>query len=95
MKRSALVLLVTFALLLTACASATAPGSTGVITAVNGNQITVAAPNGGAATTYTLGNKTLIFSSEGLPAQRSFLSEGQRVMVWANGDVAVRINVSA
>lgn len=95
MKRSALVLLVTFALLLAACASTTAPGTTGVITAVNGNTITVAQGNGGATSTYTIAHKTLIFSAEGLPAQRSFLTEGQRVMVWADGNTAVRINVGA
>ena len=95
MKRTALVLLVLSALVLSACASTTAPGTTGVITAVNGNTITVTPGNGGFPTTYTLVNKTLIYSGEGLPAQRSFLSEGQRVMVWSTGNVATRINVGA
>jgi ABC-type Fe3+-hydroxamate transport system substrate-binding protein len=92
MKRS-LIVLVVFALLVTACASTTAPGTTGVITAVNGNQITVAA--GDQTTTYTLVNRTNVYSPEGLLTQRSFLSQGQRVMVWADNGVAVRINVGA
>jgi hypothetical protein len=91
MKRS-LILLVVFALLATACAT-TAPGTTGVITAVNGNQITVS--TGGQTATYTLANRTNVYSPEGLLTQKSFLSAGQHVMVWADNGVAVRINVGA
>jgi PhoPQ-activated pathogenicity-related protein len=91
MKRS-LILLVTLALLLGACA-ATAPGTTGVITEVNGNTLTVAVA--GQPTTYTLTNRTLVYSPDGIESLRSYLSKGQRVMVWATGTNAVRINIES
>jgi ABC-type Fe3+-hydroxamate transport system substrate-binding protein len=89
MKRS-LILLVTLALLLGACAS-TAPGKTGVVTDVNGTSVTVAVA--GQPTTYTLTNRTLVYSPDGIESLRSYLSKGQRVMVWADGSNAVRINI--
>lgn len=90
MKRS-LVLLITFALLLGACA-ATAPGTSGVVTDVSGNTVSVAVA-GGAPTTYTLTNRTLVYAPDGNETSHSFLSKGQRVMVWANGTNAVRVNI--
>jgi ABC-type sugar transport system substrate-binding protein len=90
MKRS-LVLVVALALFLGACATVTAPGKTGVVTKVEGNSVTVA--SGAETATYTLGNRTLLFAPDGGSAQRSYLSEGQRVMVWAEGTNAVRINI--
>ena len=90
MKRS-LVLLITFALLLGACA-ATAPGTTGVVTEVNGTTVSVAVA-GGQPTTYTLTNRTLVYAPDGVETTHSFLSKGQRVMVWANGTNAVRVNI--
>jgi ABC-type glycerol-3-phosphate transport system substrate-binding protein len=89
MKRS-LILLVTLALLLGACATV-APGTSGVVTEVNGNTVTVAVA--GSPTTYTLTNRTLVYSPDGVEAMRSYLSKGQRVMVWAEGTNAVRINI--
>ena len=89
MKRS-LIVLVTLALILGACAT-TAPGTTGVITEVNGNTVTVAVA--GTPTTYTLTNRTLLYTPDGGEAVRSYLSKGQRVMVWADGTNAVRINI--
>lgn len=90
MKRS-LILLVTLALFLGACASTTAPGTSGVVTEVNGNTITVA--TAGTPTTYTLTNRTLVYAPDGVETVRSYLTKGQRVMVWANGTNAVRINI--
>lgn len=90
MKRS-LVLLITLALLLGACA-ATAPGTTGTVTEVNGNMVSVAV-NGGAPTTYTLTNRTLVYAPDGVETTKSYLSKGQRVMIWANGTSAVRVNI--
>jgi ABC-type Fe3+-hydroxamate transport system substrate-binding protein len=89
MKRS-LILLVTLALLLGACAS-TAPGTTGVVTDVNGTSVTVAVA--GQPTTYALTSRTLVYSPDGIESLRSYLSKGQRVMVWADGTNAVRINI--
>lgn len=89
MKRS-LILLVTLALLLGACAT-TAPGSTGVITDMNANSVTVAVA--GQPTTYTLTNRTMIYAPDGVESVRSYLAKGQRVMVWADGTNAVRINI--
>ena len=92
MKRS-LVLLVTIALLLGACATGvTAPGTKGVVTEVNGNTVSVAVA-GGSPTTYTLTNRTLIYAPDGVETLRSYLSKGQRVLVWADGTNAVRINI--
>ena len=90
MKRS-IILLVTLALLLGACATV-APGTKGVVNDVNGNMVAVAV-NGGQPTTYTLTNRTLIYAPDGVETTRSYLSKGQRVMVWANGTDAVRINI--
>lgn len=92
MKRS-LVLLITLALLLGACA-ATAPGTTGVVTEVNGNTVSVAVA-GGAPTTYTLTSRTLVYAPDGVETTKSYLSKGQRVMIWANGTNAIRVNIES
>lgn len=89
MKRS-LILVVALALVLAACATV-APGTTGVVTEVNGNQFTVT--TGGTPTTYTITNRTMVYAPDGVEALKSYLSKGQRVMVWANGTNAVRINI--
>jgi hypothetical protein len=91
MKRS-LVLLVTLALLLGACATV-APGTSGVVTEVSGNTLSVAVA-GSAPTTYTLTNRTLVYAPDGVETMRSYLSKGQRVMVWADGTNAIRININ-
>lgn len=90
MKRS-LVVLVALSLLLAACA-VTAPGTPGVITQVNGTTVTVSG-NGGQTTTYTLNRNTNIYNPNGNITTRSYLTSGQKVLVWANGDSAVRINI--
>ncbi|MFP5246674.1 MAG: hypothetical protein ACLGH0_08260 [Thermoanaerobaculia bacterium] len=89
MKRS-IVVLVALSLLLAACATTT-PGATGVITAVDANTITVS--SNGTPTTYTLGRNTNIYNPSGVTAQRSYLTAGQRVMVWSDNGTAVRINI--
>lgn len=89
MKRS-LVLLVTVALLLGACATTTPP--TGVITEINGNTVTVAVA-GGESATFTLTNRTLVYAPDGVETTRSYLTKGQRVMVWATGANATRVNI--
>jgi hypothetical protein len=89
MKRS-LIVLITLTLILAACAT-TAPGTTGVVTDINGSSVTVAVA--GQPTTYTLTNRTMVYSSDGVEAMRSHLSKGQRVMVWADGTNATRINI--
>ncbi len=48
---------------------------------------------GGQTTSYTLTNRTLIYAPDGVETMRSYLSKGQRVMVWATGTNAVRINI--
>ena len=89
MKRS-LILVVTLALLLGACAAVT-PGTTGVVTEVNGNTISVAVA--GQPTTYTFTNRSRIYATDGLETKRSSLTKGQRVMVWAEGTNVERINI--
>lgn len=91
MKRN-IAVLVSLVLLLTvaACAVST-PGTAGVITKVEAGTVTVA--QAGTETTYTLGRNTNVYATDGNLTQRSYLSPGQRVLVWANGTSAVRINV--
>jgi ABC-type glycerol-3-phosphate transport system substrate-binding protein len=90
MKRS-LILIVTLALLLGACAT-TAPAAKGVVTGVDGNTVSVALADGQAAT-YTLTNRTLYYAPDGVETMRAYLSKGQRIMVWTTGPNAVRINI--
>ncbi len=90
MKRTLLFVLA-LALFLSACATTTAPGTAGVITAVDANTVTVS--NGGTNTTYTLTRNTSIYSPDGTLSQRAYLTSGQRVLVWADGTNAVRINI--
>lgn len=94
MKRT-LVLLVALSLLVAACASTSAPTASGTITAVNGNTVTVAGPLGDGSTTYTITRNTNIYSPDGTLSTRSYLTPGQKVLVWANGTNVVRINISA
>lgn len=94
MKRT-LVLLIALSLLVAACATTTAPAATGVITAVDGSTITVAGPNGDGSTTYTLTRSTNVYAPDGVLSQRAYLTPGQRVLVWADGTNAVRINVAS
>jgi hypothetical protein len=91
MKRS-LIVLITLTLILAACAT-TAPGTTGVVTDVNGTSVTVAVA--GQPTTYAITNRTLIYSPDGVESVRAYLSKGQRVMVWATGTNATRINIQS
>ena len=94
MKRS-LVLLVALSLLVAACATTSAPTTTGVITSVSNSAITVANANGDGTSTYTLTRSTNIYSPDGILSRRSYLTEGQRVLVWADGTNAVRININS
>lgn len=91
MKRT-LVVLATLAILLTvACATTSAPTTTGVVSGVEGSALTVTA--NGAPVTYTLTRSTNVYAADGVMTTRSYLTNGQRVQVWANGEKAVRINV--
>lgn len=94
MKRTLVALTMLVLLLGAACASTSAPTATGVITAVDGSTITVAAPAGAAPVTYTMTRSTNVYAADGVLAQRSYLASGQRVQVWANGTSAVRINIA-
>lgn len=91
MKRSfvALSLLV---LLVAACASTTP--STGIITAVGDNTVTVSV--NGEATTYNLTSSTYVYNSQGARTRAAFLTNGQRVRVVANAEKeAVTINIES
>ena len=94
MKRT-LVLLVALSLLVAACATTSSPTATGVITSVDGATVTVAGPLGDGSTTYTITRSTNIYSPDGVLSQRSYLTPGQRVLVWADGTKAVRINIAS
>jgi hypothetical protein len=94
MKRT-LVLLVALSLFLVACASTSAPTTSGVVTAVNGNTVTVAGPAGDGSSTYTITYRTNIYSPDGVLSTKSYLTPGQKVLVWADGTNAVRINIAS
>ena len=94
MKRPVIALCILALIVVAACSSVTAPGTKGTITAVNDNTITVAA-SGASTMTYTLNRNTNVYSSDGLQVQRSVLSPGHHVQVWAKGDTAIRINIES
>lgn len=90
MKR-ALVLIAALSLFLAACASVTAPGTTGIVTELTPTSVTVS--SNGQATTYTTTSRTNIYAVDGNLTRRSSLANGQRVTVWADGNSLVRINI--
>ena len=95
MKRNLIVLSALVLLISAACASVTAPGTTGVVTEVGDNTVTISNGNG-QTTTYTLTSSTYVYNANGSRANQRFLSSGQRVMVWSKADnTAVRINVES
>jgi endonuclease YncB( thermonuclease family) len=95
MKRNLIVLSALVLLITAACASVTAPGTTGVVTSVDGNTVTIAGANG-QSTTYTLTSSTYVYNASGSRANKMLLSNGQRVMVWSKADnTAVRINIES
>ena len=95
MKRNLIVLSALVLLISAACASVTAPGTSGVVTAVGDNTVTIADASG-QATTYTLTSSTYVYNANGSRATQSFLTNGQRVMVWSKADnTAVRINIAS
>lgn len=98
MKRILLALFVLSSLLVAACASTPAtPDVRGVISAVNGNTITVTPADGGQPSTVNVGWSTRVFLANGLEAEGAgVLSVGNPVHVWlAQGTQnATRINVA-
>jgi hypothetical protein len=95
MKRNLIVLSALVLLITAACASVTAPGTTGVVTEVGDNTVTVAGANG-QTTTYTLTSSTYVYNATGSRANKMLLTNGQRVMVWSKADnTAVRINIES
>jgi hypothetical protein len=94
MKRNLIVLSLLVLIVAAAC-SVTTPGTTGTVTAVGDNTVTIAGANG-QTTTYTLTSSTYVYNAAGSRANKMFLASGQRVMVWSKGDnTAVRINVES
>jgi hypothetical protein len=94
MKRNLIVAVSLLVLLVTVACSVTAPGTTGTVTAVGDNTVTIAGANG-QSTTYTLTSSTYVYNASGSRANQRFLTNGQRVMVWSRGETAVRINVES
>ena len=79
---------------LAACSSmGTGAGTSGVITAVEGNTVTIS--SNGQSMTYNLTSSTYVYNSQGARARQAFLSTGQRVRVVANGQQAVTISVES
>lgn len=96
MKRNFVVALSLVVLLVAAACSTTntTAAATGVVTAVEANSVTVSGADG-QTTTYTLTPATHVYNTQGSKTSQSFLSNGQRVMVWSKGENAVRINVAS
>ena len=98
MKRTLLALFVLSSLLLAACATTPAtPDVRGVISAIEGNTISIIPTDGGQPTTVTAGWGTRVFHPNGLEAQGvGVLAVGNPVHVWlAKGTQnATRINVA-
>jgi hypothetical protein len=92
MKRSLIALSLLVLLVTVACATS-APATTGVITAVGDNTVTVAA--NGQTMTYNLTSSTFVYTPSGARAKQAFLTNGQRVSVVAKGQEAVTINIES
>jgi hypothetical protein len=100
MKRLLTLALLTLTLLTVACSTATmsapkgAADLSGMVSAVDGNTITVT-PAGGQPTTVTLGRDTAISWPGGAPALVTEISKGHMVNVWlaAGSQNATRVNI--
>ena len=99
MKRTFTIALLTLTLLTVACATTmSAPKGaadlSGMVTAVDGNTITVT-PANGTATTVTLGRDTGIFWPGGAHAEAREIVKGHTVNVWlvAGSQTASRVNI--
>lgn len=97
MKRFLTLSLIVVTLFAVACATTTATGPanvSGMVTAVDGNTITIT-PAGGSATTVTLNADSIITWPGGVPAERSDIMKGHTVNVWlVNGTQnASRVNI--
>lgn len=99
MKRSLMVALVLLSVLTVACtATMSAPKGTadlsGMVTAVDGNSITVT-PAGGSPTTVTLIRDTGIYFPGGVHAEAGDIQKGHSVNVWlaAGSQNATRVNI--
>ena len=99
MKRLLTFALLTLTFLTVACtATMSAPKGaadlSGMVTAVDGNTITVT-PTGGQATTVTLIRDTGIFLPGGVHAAPSDIQKGHNVNVWltAGSQTATRVNI--
>jgi hypothetical protein len=94
MKRSVVALSLLVLLITVACASTgSGPATSGVITAVGDNTVTVA--SNGQSTTYNLTSSTYVYTPMGARAKKSLLTSGQRVKVVANGQEAVTISIES
>ena len=99
MKRLLTLALLTLTFLTVACtATMSAPKGvadlSGMVTAVDGNTITVT-PTGGQPTTVTLVRDTGIFFPGGVHAASSDIQKGHNVNVWltAGSQTATRVNI--
>jgi hypothetical protein len=94
MKRSLIALSILVLFITAACASTGAgAATTGVVTAVGDNTVTV--ESNGQSTTYNLTSSTYVYNSLGARAKKSFITNGQRVRVVANGQDIVTISIES
>ena len=96
MKRFLSLSLIALALFTVACATTvTGPANvTGMVTAVDGNTITIT-PAGGSATTVTLNGDSVITWPGGVPATSREIVKGHTVNVWLvpGSQNAARVNI--
>lgn len=96
MKRILTLSLIAIALFTVACATtASGPANvSGMVTAVDGNTITVT-PAGGTATTVTLVGDSIVTWPGGVPAVGTDIAKGHTVNVWLvpGSQNAARVNI--
>ena len=85
MKRSVVAIAVLTLMLFAACATtgtSATPTTTGTITAIEGNSITIQPADGGTPVTVTVSRDTKMSWYNGIDAERSVLVKGHKVSVW-------------
>ncbi|HYC58924.1 MAG TPA: hypothetical protein VEK79_05090 [Thermoanaerobaculia bacterium] len=97
MKRILSLSLIALALFTVACATTAVTGPanvSGMVTAVDGNTITIT-PAGGSATTVTLVGDSIITWPGGVPAASADIVKGHTVNVWLvpGSQNAARVNI--
>lgn len=97
MKRALIFALLLLTVVAAACATTPTKAAdvSGLVSAVDGDTITVTPTAGGQPVTVTLARSTTITWPTGVPAEHSDIVKGHTVNVWlaANSQTASRVNI--